>query len=69
MESSAKIGNFLLDGHRSTFWGQKHKSAICDGTPPTFTSNLVYMCAGQFRGPKSLNRVEISQSVQELLHI
>ena len=34
MESSAKIGNFLLEGHRSTFLGQKHKSAIWDRTPP-----------------------------------
>ena len=23
------------------------------GHPPTYTSNLVYMCAGGFRGPKS----------------
>ena len=53
----------------STFLGQKHKSAICDRTPPTYTSNLVYMCARGFRGSKSSNRIEISQSVQELLHI
>ena len=26
--------------------GQKHKSAIWDRTPPTYTLNLVYMCAG-----------------------
>ena len=51
MESSAKIGNFLLEGHGSTFLGQKHKSAIWDRTPPTYTSNLVYMCAGGFRVP------------------
>ena len=53
MESSAKKGNFLLEGHRSTFLGQKHKSAISDRTPPTFTLNLVYMCSGGFRGHKS----------------
>ena len=35
---------FLLEGHRNTFLGQKHKSAIWDGTPPTYTLNLVYMC-------------------------
>ena len=68
MESSAKIGNVLLEGHRSTFWGQKHKSAICDRTPPTYTSNLVYMCAGGFRGHKSSNRIELSQLVQDLLN-
>ena len=28
--------------------------------PPTYTSNLVYMCAGGFRGPKSSNRIELS---------
>ena len=48
MGSSAKIGNFLLEGHRSTFLGQKHKSAIWNRTPPTYTSNLVYMCAVGF---------------------
>ena len=58
---------FLLEGHRSSFLGQKHKSAICDRTPPNYTSNLVYMCAGEFRGPKSSNRIEISRSIQELL--
>ena len=31
--------------------GQKHKNAICDRTPPTYTSNLVYMCAERFRVP------------------
>ena len=49
MESSAKIGNFLLEDRRSTFLGQKHKSAISDRTPPTYTTTLVYMCAGGFR--------------------
>ena len=29
-----KQENFLLEGHRSTFLGQKHKSTICDRTPP-----------------------------------
>ena len=67
MGSSAKTGNFLLEGHRSTFLGQKHKSAIWNRTPPTYTSNLVYMCAGGFRGHKSSNRIELSRFVQELL--
>ena len=47
-------------GHRSTFLGQKHKSAIWDRTSPTYTSDLVYMCAGGFRGRKSSNRIELS---------
>ena len=29
-----KQENFLLEGHRSTFLSQKHKSTICDRTPP-----------------------------------
>ena len=37
------------------------------GHPPTYTSNLVYMCARGFRGPKSLNRIELSWFIQELL--
>ena len=36
------------------------------GHHPTYTSNLVYMCAGGFRGPKSSNRIELSRLVQEL---
>ena len=32
--SSAKTKKFLMGDHRSTFLGQKHKSAICDRTPP-----------------------------------
>ena len=69
MESSAKIGNFFIGGSQEHFLSQKHKSAICDRTPPTYTSNLAYMCAAGFRGHKSSNRIEISQSVEELLHI
>ena len=67
MGSSAKIGNFFIGGSQEHFFGQKHKSAICDRTPPTYTSNLVYMCAGGFRGAKSSNRIELSRFVQELL--
>ena len=63
-----KQENILLEGHRSTFLGQKHKSAIWNRTPPTYTSNLIYMCAGGFRGPKSLNRIELSRFVPELLN-
>ena len=49
------------------FLGQKHKSAIFDRTPSTYTSNLVYMCAGEFRGSKSSNRIQLSRFIQELL--
>ena len=66
-----KQEKFLSEAHRSekrcTFLGPKHKSAIWDRTPPTYTSNLVYMCAGGFRGHESLNRIELSWFVQELL--
>ena len=58
--SAKKQEKFLLEGHRSTFLGQKHKSAIWNRTPPTYTSNLVYMCAGGFGGHKSSNRIELS---------
>ena len=34
MESSAKLGNFLLGGSQEHFLGPKHKSAIWDRTPP-----------------------------------
>ena len=37
------------------------------GHPPTYTSNLVYMCAGRFRGHKSSNRIELSRFLEELL--
>ena len=50
------------------FFGPKHKSAIWDRTPPSYTSNLVYMCAGGFRGHKYSNRIELCWFVQELLN-
>ena len=58
---------FLLEGHRSTFWVKNIKMPFVIGHPPTFTSNLVYMSAGRFRGHKSSNRIELSRFVQELL--
>ena len=36
------------------FLGLKHKSAIWDGTPPTCTSNLVYMCEQGLKGSQIL---------------
>ena len=71
MGSSAKTGKLFIGGSqerkRCTFLGQKHKNAIGDRTPSTYTSNVVYMCAGGFSGSKSSNRIELSQFVQELL--
>ena len=56
-----------MEGHRSTFWVKNIKVPFVIGHPPTYTSNLVYMCAGGFRGHKSSNRIELSGFVQELL--
>ena len=36
-----------------------HKSDIWDRTPP-YTSNAVYMFVEGFKGPKSLNRIQLS---------
>ena len=49
------------------FWVKNIKVPFGIGHPPTYTSNLVYMCAGGFRDHKSSNRIELSQFVQELL--
>ena len=66
-----KRENFLLEGHRSEkdvlFWVQNIKVPFGIGQPPTYTSNLIYMCAGGFRDHKSSNRIELSRFVQELL--
>ena len=59
-----KQENFLSEAHRSEkdvlFGVQNIKVPFGIGQPPTYTSNLVYMCAGGFRGHKSLNRIELS---------
>ena len=64
MGSSAKTGKFFIRGSQErkicTFLGPKHKSAFLERTPPTYTSNLVYMCEGGFWGSKSSNRIELS---------
>ena len=71
MGSSAKTGKNFIGGSqeqkRCNFLGPKHKSAFRDRTPPTHTSIPVYMCVGGFRGPKSSNRIELFQFMQELL--
>ena len=62
--------------NRKTFYWRVTGALLCVknikvpfgiGHPPTYTSNLVYMCAGRFRGHKSSNRIELSRFVQELL--
>ena len=64
-----KQENFLSEAHRSEkdvlFWVQNIKVPFGVGHPSTCTSNLVYMCAGRFRGHKSSNRIELSRFVQE----
>ena len=47
MGSSAKPGNFLYRGSPEHFL---HKNAIWDRTPPTYTSNAVYMYVGGVQG-------------------
>ena len=48
------------------FLGPKHKSANWDRTPPTCTSNLLYMCGGGLMGHKSSNGIKLSQFVHAL---
>ena len=68
--SSVKTGKLLPGGSQEqktcTFLGPKVKNAICNGTTPHLHTkhNL-----GKCRGPKSSNRIELSQFVQVLLHI
>ena len=42
------------------FFGPKSKKCYCDGTPPSCTSNLIYIRVGKCRSPKSSNRIELS---------
>ena len=61
MGSSAKTGNFFYGRVTGAlFWVKNIKVPFGIGYPPTYTLNLVYMCAGGFRGPKSSNRIELS---------
>ena len=51
MESSAKLGNFCywrVTG--ALFWVKNIKVPFVIGHLPTYTSNLVYMCAGGVQG-------------------
>ena len=68
--SNAKTGNFLSresqERKTCTILGPRHKSAIWDGTPPTCTSDLVFMCGGGLRDHTSLNGIELSRFVHVL---
>ena len=64
MGSSAKTGKKFFRGSQEHFL---HKSAIWDRTPPTYTSNAVYMHVGGLKGPKSSNGIQLSRFVQKLL--
>ena len=66
MRSSAKTGKKNFHGSQEQF---SDKTVIWDRTPPTYISNAVYMCGGGLKGPKSLNRIQLSQFVQKLLHV
>ena len=68
MGSSARTGKFFIGGSQEHFFGSKTKVPFGIGHPsPIYTSNLVYMCAGGFRGPKSSNRIELSRVIVILL--
>ena len=49
-------------------FGPKRENAIYDGTLPICTPILIYMSAGKCRGPKSLNKIELSLFILDLLH-
>ena len=66
MGSSAKTRKNFFRGSPEHFLD---KNAIWDRTPPpTYTSIAVYMCGGGFKGPKSLNGIQLSRFVQKLWH-
>ena len=53
----------LLIWVSSALWGVGQVGGWCQGW-----STIVYMSSGMFRGKESLNRIELSQLVQELLN-
>ena len=65
MGSSAKTGKKIFRGSQEQFLD---KTVIWDRTPPSYTSNTVYMCRGGLKGPKSSNRIQLSRFVQKLWH-
>ena len=66
MGSSVKTGKKISAGHRSSF---SIKLSFGIGHPPTYISNVVYMCGGGLKGPKSSNGIQLSLFVQKLLHV
>ena len=64
MASSAKTGKNFFCRSQEQFLD---KTVIWDRTPPSYTSNAVYMCGGGLKGPKSSNGIQLSQFVQKLL--
>ena len=44
MESGAKIGNFLLEGHRNTFWIKNIKVPFVIGHPHLHIKSSLYVC-------------------------
>ena len=65
MGSSAKTGKKIFRGSQQQFLD---KTVIWDRTPPSYTSNTVYMCGGGLKGPKSSNGIQLSRFVQKLWH-
>ena len=65
MGSSAKTEKKIFRGSQQQFLD---KTVIWDRTPPSYTSNTVYMCGGGLKGPKSSNRIQLSRFVQKLWH-
>ena len=64
MGSSAETGKKIFRGSQEQFWIK----LIWDRTPPSYTSNTVYMCWGGLKGPKSSNGIQLSRFVQKLWH-
>ena len=57
MGSSAKTGKKIFCGSQEQFLD---KTVIWERTPPSYTSNTVYMCWGGLKGPKSSNGIQLS---------
>ena len=65
MGSSAKTGKKIFCGSQEQFLD---KIVIWDRTPPSYTSNTVYMCRRGLKGPKSSNGIQLSRFIQKLWH-
>ena len=65
MGSSAKTGKKIFRRSQQQFLD---KTVIWDRTPPSYTSNTVYMYGGGLKGPKSSKGIQLSRFVQKLWH-